>query len=324
MTLDDTIESLRLFADPTRVRLASLLEGNELSVAEITQITQLPQSRVSTHLGKLREAGIVRDRHEGASTFYALSEATMPEAVRQLWNLVGATKDEPVLRSDRVRCRDILRARERTGSWPETVAGQMERHYSPGRTWEATLLGLLPFVRLGDVLDAGSGDGTMAALLAARCHRVTCLDRSPKLLRAARQRLAAQENVAFTLGDVHALPLAAGRFDHVLLLNVLTYVREPAVALSEAARVLRPGGDLTISTLARHDHEQITGPYGHINRGFRPDDLRDMLSRRAGLRVERCEITSHEKRPPHFSIISAYARKPDRTSALPASTKERP
>jgi ArsR family transcriptional regulator len=174
------------------------------------------------------------------------------------------------------------------------------------------------------VLDAGAGDGTMAALLAARCHRVTCLDRSPKLLRAARQRLAAQDNVGFTLGDLHALPLASGRFDHVLLLNVLTYVREPALALCEAARVLRPGGDLTVSTLARHDHEQLTGPYGHINRGFRPDDLRDMLSRRAGLRVERCEVTSHEKRPPHFAVISAYARKPDRTSALPASTKERP
>jgi SAM-dependent methyltransferase len=315
MTLDDTIESLRLFADPTRVRLASLLEGNELSVAEITQITQLPQSRVSTHLGKLREAGIVRDRREGASSFYAFSEATMSEAVRQLWSLVGATKDEPLLRTDRIRCRDILRAREHTGSWPETVAGQMERHYSPGRTWEATLLGLLPFLRLGDVLDAGAGDGTIAALLATRCHRVTCLDRSPKLLRAARQRLAAHDNVNFALGDLHALPLSTGRFDHVLLLNVLTYVREPVLALCEAARVLRPGGDLTISTLARHDHEQITGPYGHINRGFRPDDLRDMLSRRAGLRVERCEITSSEKRPPHFAVISACARKPDRPSA---------
>lgn len=313
--LADTIESLRLFADATRVRLASLLEGNELSVAEITQITQLPQSRVSTHLGKLRDAGIVRDRHEGSSTFYALSEATMPEAVRQLWGVVGAAKDEPVLRSDRVRCREVLRARERSGSWPESVAGQMERHYSPGRTWEATMLGLLPFIRLGDVLDAGAGDGTMAALLAARCRSVTCIDRSPKLLRAAEQRLSAMDNVRFALGDLQALPLRNGLFDHVLLLNVLTYVREPAQALYEAARVLRPGGDLVISTLARHDQEPITSTYGHINRGFRVDDLRDMLSRRAGLRVERCEITSHEKRPPHFAVISAYARKPDRPSS---------
>lgn len=320
-TLEDTIESLRLFADPTRVRLVSLLEGNELSVAEITQITQLPQSRVSTHLGKLRDGGIVRDRHEGASTFYTLSEATMPEALRQLWSVVGAAKDEPVLRSDRARCRDILRARERAGSWPESVAGQMERHYSPGRTWEATMLGFLPFIHLGDVLDAGTGDGTMAALLAERCRSVTCLDHSNKLLRAARQRLSEVNNVRFAHGDLNALPLADASFDHVLLLNVLTYVDEPVRVLSEAARVLRPGGDVVISTLARHDHDQITAPYGHSNRGFRADDLRDILSQRAGLHVERCAITSHEKRPPHFAVISAYARKPDRKATTP---KERP
>jgi ArsR family transcriptional regulator len=322
--LSETVDLLRLFADATRVRLAALLDGNELSVAEITQITGLPQSRVSTHLGKLREAQVLRDRHEGASTYYAINDAAMPEQVRRLWTMVAETRDEPLLRDDRERCLDILRARQKPGSWPESVAGQMDRHYSPGRTWEATMLGFLPFIRLGDVLDAGSGDGTIASLLASRCRSVTCLDRSEKVLQAAQQRLSGLGNVAFAPGDLHALPFPDARFDHVLLLNVLTYTKDPALVLREAARVLRPGGDLTISTLAHHAHKDATAPYGHVNQGFRPAALQGWLSRTAGLEVERCEITSREKRSPHFAVISAFARKPDSISQPAQIAKEPP
>jgi SAM-dependent methyltransferase len=310
ITLSQTTDILRLFADPTRARLAILLDGNELSVAEITQVTEMPQSRVSTHLGKLREAGVLRDRHEGASTYYAINEAAMPEQVRRLWNLVAESRDEPLMRADRMRCEDLLQTRQKSGNWPESVAGQMDRHYSPGRTWEATMLGFLPFIRLGDVLDAGSGDGTIAALLASRCKSVTCLDRSEKVLQAARERLSGLANVAFASGDLHALPFPDGHFDHVLLLNVLTYTKNAPMVLHEAARVLRPGGDLTLSTLAHHDHKDATATYGHVNQGFRPRTLQGWLVHAAGLRVERCEITSREKRPPHFAVISAFARKP--------------
>jgi ArsR family transcriptional regulator len=317
--LSQTTDILRLFADPTRARLAILLEGNELSVAEITQVTEMPQSRVSTHLGKLREAGVLRDRHEGASTYYAINDAAMPEQVRRLWNLVAESRDEPLLRADRMRCQDLLRTRQKAGNWPESVAGQMDRHYSPGRTWEATMLGFLPLIRLGDVLDAGSGDGTIAALLASCCRSVTCLDHSEKILQAARERLSGLTNVAFASGDLHALPFPDGHFDHVLLLNVLTYTKNAPMVLCEAARVLRPGGDLTLSTLAHHDHKDATAAYGHINQGFRPRTLQGWLAQAAGLRVERCEITSREKRPPHFAVISAFARKP---ASLAESTKE--
>jgi SAM-dependent methyltransferase len=314
IALSETIDILRLFADPTRARLAILLDGNELSVAEMTQVTEMPQSRVSTHLGKLRKAGVLRDRREGASTYYAINEATMPEQVRRLWNLVAESREAPLMRADRERCQDLLRERQKSGNWPESVAGQMDRHYSPGRTWEATMLGFLHFIRLGDVLDAGSGDGTMAALLASRCRSVTCLDRSAKVLQAAQQRLSGLGNVAFAPGDLHALPFPDARFDHVLLLNVLTYTKDAPLVLREAARVLRPGGDLTLSTLAHHEHKDATAPYGHVNQGFRLGTLHGWLTRAAGLTVERCEITSHEKRPPHFAVISAFARKPDSLS----------
>ena len=320
-SLADAVDTLRLFADPTRVRLAHLLDGTELSVAEITQVTNLPQSRVSTHLGKLREAGVLRDRRQGASTYYVLSGGTMPEPARRLWALVAETRDETILRNDRARSQEIVRARNKTRSWAESVAGQMERHYSPGRTWEATLFGLLGFVRLGDVLDAGSGDGAIAALLAPRCRSVTCLDVSPAVLRAARMRLASQRNVSFSPGDVHALPFPRACFDEVLLLHVLTYAREPATAVREAARVLRPGGRVAVATLAHHPHAALTAEYGHLHAGFSPRAVRGWLERDAGLTVERCEITSREKRAPYFSVITAFARKPD---GLPQAQQDTP
>jgi ArsR family transcriptional regulator len=313
-TLAEAVDILRLFADPTRVRLAHLLDGNELSVAEITQISDLPQSRVSTHLGKLREAGVLRDRRQGASTYYAINDTAMPEPVRRVWSLMAESRDEPVVRGDRLRCQEVLRARHKAKSWPESVAGQMDRHYSPGRTWEATLFGLLGFIRLGDVLDAGSGDGAIAELLAPSCQSLTCLDISPRVLQAARRRLAGQRNVAFAPGDVHALPFPDRRFDQVLLLHVLTYAKDPALALREAGRVLRPGGELVVSTLARHDHAEVTAGYGHVNAGFSPRALSAWLGREAGLEVQRCEVTSREKRSPHFSVVTAFAKKPNQES----------
>lgn len=318
-SLTKAVDSLRLFADPTRVRLAHLLDGTELSVAEITQVTDLPQSRVSTHLGKLREAGVLRDRRQGASTYYTVNDAGMPEPVRRLWAFMADSRDEPIIGQDRARCQEVLRARSKGKSWPESVAGQMDRHYSPGRTWEATLFGLLGFVRLGDVLDAGSGDGATAALLAPRCHSITCLDVSPAVLRAARKRLAKQGNVSFAPGDVHALPFSDQSFDQVLLWHVLTYAADPALALREAARVLRPDGQLVVSTLARHAHAEVTRAFGHVNTGFSPRALHAWLGRE-GLVVESCQLTSREKRAPHFSVITAFARKPG-ASPTPQETR---
>jgi ArsR family transcriptional regulator len=304
-TMTETVDLLRLFGDATRVRLAALLERDELTVAEITRITDLPQSRVSTHLGKLREAGVLRDRRDGASTFYSMNDGAMPADVRRLWSLLGDALDEPMLRADRERCNALVRGRD---SWPDEVAGQMERHYSPGRTWEATARGLLGLVQLGDVLDAGSGDGALAALLAPRARRITCLDRSEKVLAAARQRLGQLPNVDFAPGDVQSLPFPAERFDQVLAFHVLTYAEEPARAVSETARVLKRGGHLVITTLAPHQHADITEGYGHLHAGIAPGRLAAWLGE-TGLVVDRCEITSREKRAPHFEVVTASAHR---------------
>lgn len=308
-TISQTIDIMRLLADPTRVRLVALLTDAELSVVEITQITQLPQSRVSTHLGKLREAGLLRVRQQGSSTYYSKEQHGLSHAMRKTLEVLTESRTDPILTSDQSQKETILRARDSGSSWPESVAGQMDRHYSPGRTWEATTMGFLKLLRLGEVLDAGSGDGSVASILTSQCRFITCLDSSPKLLQAARKRLAGRPQVSFALGDFHALPFTEASFDQVLLLHVLTYAQNPGQVIQETARVLRPGGDLLILTLERHNHEYITASYGHVNRGFEVHALRTLL-RSAHLSIEQCEVGQREKRPPHFAVLSALAHKP--------------
>jgi DNA-binding transcriptional ArsR family regulator/precorrin-6B methylase 2 len=309
ITLNAAVDVLQLLGEPTRVRLMALLASNELTVAEIVAVTQLAQSSVSTHLGKLRDAGLVRDRKAGASTFYAVNDRAMPPSSRKVWDLVRGEVRDALLADDLGRAEKVVRARDRSAGWPDAVAGEMERHWSPGRTWESLARAMTGLVRLGDVLDVGSGDGTVAQLLAPRARSWTCVDRNERVLDAARERLARCEGVRFVLGDAHALPVREAAFDTVLLLHVLAQVDAPAQALAEASLRLRSGGTLVAVTLDAHDHADVTAAYGDVHPGFAPAGLRRMLVR-AGMDVDACEVTSRDVRPPSFRVVTALATKP--------------
>ena len=302
MNLALATDLFKLLGDPTRVRLMSLLEGEELTVAELTRITRLAQSRVSTHLGRLREANLLRDRKAGASTYYSVNPS-MPAAALSAWALVRDSAEDPLLDQDAER----LKERHRT--WADAVAGQMERHYSPGRTWQATLRGLLGLLKLGHVLDVASGDCALAELIAPRATTVTCLDSSATVLKAGRRRLRHLDGrVGFRRGDMHALPFPDATFDHVLLLACLSYAADPQRAVAEAARVLKPGGDLVAVTLRKHGHQELVERYDQLQYGFEVEPLRAMLSA-AGLDIALCEVTSRERRSPHLEVITVHATK---------------
>ena len=294
-----------LFAEPTRVRLLRLLSEHELSVAELVSVTEVPQSSVSTHLGKLRDAGLVRDRKNGTSTYYALA-SDMPAGARGLFDLVHKNVSDAVLASDRRRAADVLRAR--SGGFPEPFAGEMERHYSPGRTWESLAASFVGLLRLGRVLDVGAGDGAVAEMLAPRARAVTCLDASERMVVAAQKRLARFDHAKVVLGDMHELPFADASFDQATMLNVLVHSKSPGKAVAEAARVLAPGGDLVAVTLDAHEHEDVARAWGHAQLGLAPAALR-RHAQRAGLSVLRCERVTRERRAPHFGVVVLFARK---------------
>ncbi|GAA3917622.1 ArsR/SmtB family transcription factor [Luteimonas lutimaris] len=309
MDLEGWSTRLKVLADATRVRLLMLLEGEELTVAELSAITRLAQPRVSTHLARLKEAGLVRDRRSGVSAYYRFDETTLDPAQRSLWQALSAGSDDPLLRQDAERVAAVLAMRAADQNWADSVAGDMERHYSPGRTWEALARSVLPLFETGDVLDIASGDGVLAELLAPHAHRYVCIDSSTRVVAAASERLRQYRNVEVREADMHALPFKDRSFDLVVLMHALTYATRPAQAVAESARVLRPGGRLLLSSLARHEHRSVVEAYGHANLGFTEKELRKFVDK-AGLSVQNSETVTREKRPPHFEVISLIAKKP--------------
>ena len=299
----------RLLADTTRLRLLLLLEQEELSVAELAAITQLAQPRVSTHLAKLKEAGLVVDRREGVFVYYRIATPIDDSALDSLWQLLRQNTDDPLIQQDLNRIPAVLNKRAGGRTWADSVAGDMERHYSPGRTWEATARSLVHLLDPGDVLDIASGDGVLAVLLAPRAKRIVCLDISERVVAAGRRRLEAFSHVSFETGDMHCLPVDNSSFDTVLLMHALTYTRNPATVISEAARALRPEGKLLAVTLFEHQHEKAVEPYNHLNLGFSTAKLEKFCAD-AGLQVQACTISTIEKRVPNFSVLSLSATKP--------------
>jgi ArsR family transcriptional regulator len=309
MDLEGWSTRLKVFADATRVRLLALLEREELTVAELSAITRLAQPRVSTHLAKLKEAALVRDRRAGVSAYYRFDEDTLDAAQRSLWQTLRTGSDDALLRQDAERVPGVLAMRAADQNWADSVAGDMERHYSPGRTWEALARTALPLLRPGDVLDIASGDGVLAELLAPHANRYVCIDTRARVVAAASERLKPYANVEVRQGDMHALPFPDGSFDLVVLMHALTYASKPAQAVAEAARVLKRGGRLLLSSLARHEHRAVVEAYGHANLGFNEKDLRK-FAEKAGLALVSSGTVTRERRPPHFEVISLLGVKP--------------
>ena len=309
MDLQHASQHFRLLSDSTRLRLLMLVDSEELSVAELAAITQLAQPRVSTHLAKLKEAGLVNDRREGVFVYYRMAGNIADQSLAALWELLRTSTSDPLIQQDFGRIPQVMNARGGHSNWADSVAGDMERHYSPGRTWEVTTRAIVQLLELGDVLDIASGDGVLAELLAPRAHSIKCLDISQRVVDAGKKRLRNFSNVSFEPGDMHELPVADASFDTVLLMHALTYTRKPQLVFNEASRVLRPGGRLLAATLHKHAHKNVVTAYNHLNLGFSESQLKKYCTN-AGLKPHKIQVSAVEKRTPNFEVLTLIAGKP--------------
>lgn len=101
-----------------------------------------------------------------------------------------------------------------------------------------------PFSGSEIALDSGCGTGALAAALAPHVGKVIGADTNLEYLDAA--RALAIENAEFVEGDATELPFEYGRFDISGCVRVLHHLRRPELAVSELARVTRPGGRILI------------------------------------------------------------------------------
>jgi ubiquinone/menaquinone biosynthesis C-methylase UbiE/DNA-binding transcriptional ArsR family regulator len=289
-------DDLTTLSDSTRSRMLLLLERNELTVSELCSVLQLPQSTVSRHLKTLSDASWVASRRDGTSRYYTLSLDDRGAPARRLWSLLreqvsaSAGADQ-----DARRLKGVLSRRQSASQeFFESAAGQWDK-LREELFGTASHLQTLPALldESWTVGDLGCGTGQVASALAPFVARVIAVDRSGEMLQAARRRLRELPNVDVKRGELEALPIADGELDAATLLLVLHHLSDPGAALSEAARVLKPGGRLLISDMLPHDREEYRQQMGHVWLGFGDEQLRRLLAASGFERVRIVPLPAH-------------------------------
>jgi 2-polyprenyl-3-methyl-5-hydroxy-6-metoxy-1,4-benzoquinol methylase len=306
-----TLRFLRALADPTRLRIMALLEREELSVNELQEITRMGQSRISTHLGLLQDAGLVQSRREGKRTFYKMNPEGDDAAMDFIQLAVRGAKEMPERAADQVNLKRILaRRNDQQQLYFNQVAGRFDRKYGPGRSWQAFGQLLLHIVPPLVVADLGSGEGLLSELLARRCKKVIAVDNSEKIVAfgAAKAKRAGLKNLEFRLGNLEEPPIEPQSVDLAVLSQALHHAADPGKAIKAVWRIVRPGGQIMILDLLQHNFEKAKELYGDHWLGFPESDLHQWLEQ-AGFKKIEIGVVAREEQPPHFATILAVAEK---------------
>lgn len=304
------LNHMSALADPTRARILLVLEVHELTVNELCNVLQLPQSTVSRHLKILDDDGWLVTRRDGTSRYYVLND--LRETERTLWGLVREqVSHEPIADQDEQRLREVLvERRSKTQEFFASSAGQWDKlrvELFGGAYHLQGLLGLLD--ERWVVGDLGCGTGIVAEAVAPFVKKVVAVDESAAMLQAARRRVKELEQVELRRGDLESLPLKDGELNAALLFLVLHHVAEPDEALAEVARVVAPGGRIVVVDMLPHDRQDYRRQMGHVWLGFSDVQMRRAL-RHAGFenaRVTALPATTAARGP---GLFVASARKP--------------
>ncbi len=306
------IKTLKVVADPNRLRILLLLKGEELSVAELQEILAMGQSTISTHLSQLKQAELVEDRRTGKSNFYRLAMANDSRPDSVLLRLLSQAEAEiPEAAHDQAAMRRVLRKRQdKMRAFFDSVAGRLGKDYVPGKSWKSLAEALLRLLPPLVVADLGAGEGASALLLAQRAKKVIAVDSSARMIEVGREQALRHgvKNIDYRLGDMEEIPIGDGEVDLVFFSQSLHHALHPERALAEAARILVPGGRIVILDLVRHRFEEARELYADEWLGFSESDLESMLQNAGFINVE-ATVVDKEPETPQFQTLLATGDK---------------
>jgi ArsR family transcriptional regulator len=317
-TSPEILDQLAILSDATRVRMLVALERHELTVSELCDVLQLPQSTVSRHLKTLSDGGWAASRREATSRLYAATPDELPGAARSLWAVVREqVRQSPAAIEDQRRLQRVVAARRsKSEAFFSTASGQWDRMRDELFGASAHLRALLaladPAWTVGDL---GCGTGQVSEWLQPFVARVIAVDASADMLTAAQERLHDAANVELRQGTLEQLPIADGELDAALLMLVLHHAPDPGRVLAEAARALRPGGRVVIVDMLPHEREEYRQTMGHVWLGFGERHVQRLLAG-AGFELVRVTTLSPEPRAKGPSLFVASAALGDATSSL--------
>jgi len=308
----------KTLSDPTRMRILRLLEREELHVQELMEVLGMAQSRVSRHLAILREARLLGDRRDGTYVFYRF----VPPAEgpwRDGWSIVRARLEgDPTADRDDALLHRVIEARsQQTRSFFDAVGPEWDalRKVFNDDALRARAIDRLvpPGLRVADI---GTGTGILAGELARLGLDVVGVDRSARMLEAARGKLAERiwprgGRIDLRRGEADRLPIDDDDVDAAFAHMMLHYVPSPGDAIREMARIVRPGGVLVVVDFVKHAHEWMRQELGVVWMGFEADELRAWFDA-AGLRdIDLEEMPSVDRGRDLPATLIASARVPD-------------
>ena len=307
----DLLSWLTTLGDMVRLRILKLLIQQELSVGELASILQLPQSTVSRHLKILSDSNWIVKRSAGTASLYRMNEQSIDEAALKLWETVKQSLGQtPSLLQDDARMSEVIANRHTDSkAFFGQIAGEWDslRHQLFGDAFTShALINLINPDWI--VADLGCGLGNVSKYLAPVVKKVIAIDREPAMLDAARKSLASFDNIDFHQGEITKLPIKDQQVDAAIVFLVTVYLEQPADAIKEVARILRPGGIVLIVDLVSHDRETYRHTMGHQHLGFNEKHLQDWQTQSGlkDLRYSRLRPDTASKGP---SLFAATMRK---------------
>jgi len=295
--IDELLAGLRAAGEETRLRLLFILSRGEFNVSELTTILGQSQPRVSRHLKLMVEAGLIQRYREGAWMLFRINTSSgNAELARSLIRFLA--DDDPQVARDLERIAQIKAQRQADAQAyfaanAENWTAIRAYHVAEEKTEEA-IRQLVGDGHIGRYVDLGTGTGRMLEIFAPLADEAIGVDLSREMLSFARANLgqAGLDHVQVRQGDISGLTLQDASADLVTLHQVLHFVADPAKAIAEAVRLLKPGGRLVVADFASHDLEFLREQFAHRRLGIAHYDMTSWV-KAAGAR-----ITTHEQLSP--------------------------
>jgi ArsR family transcriptional regulator len=309
--MSSILKSLRLIADPTRLRILGLLRRENLSVVELQEVLGMGHSRISSQLSQLRQAKLVTDRRSGKNIIYTFGNDAAPLDERLVQALDLAAAEVPEAADDAAALELILgKRRDKARAYFDNLAGKFGRTYCPGRSWKALGEALLKLMPPLVIADLGAGEGTLSQLLAQQAEKVIAIDNSERMVEYGTNvaRENGYTNLEYRLGGIEDPPIEAGSVDLAFLSQSLHHAARPESAIAAAHRILKPGGRLIVLDLLKHQFEDAKELYADLWLGFSELEMSRFLKNAAFEEVE-VSVVDRESEPPFFQTLLALGTK---------------